>query len=102
MSTLNLSDYAPNAQNLELSSDEQLSKAKQVRTLGIIAVLLAIAGIFTPFVANLAAFLFAKRAMKISRDYLVPIEYEKPAYWAYRVALTGMVLWVVILLRIAL
>jgi hypothetical protein len=102
MSTLNLSDYAPNAQNLEISSGEQLSKAKQVRTLGIIAVILAIAGLFIPFVADLIAFFIAKRAMKISRDYLVPIEYEKPAYWAYRIAITGMVLWVVILLRIAL
>jgi hypothetical protein len=102
MSTLNLNDYTPNIQNIALPVGDQLAKAQQVRTLGIIAVILAVIGIVVPFIANIAAFLLAKRAMNISRQYLVPIEYEKPAYWAYRVGLTGILLWVVILIRVIL
>lgn len=102
MSTLNLSDYAPNAQSLTQPVGDQLAKAKQVKNLGIIAVILAVIGIFVPFIADIAAFFLAKRAMNISRKYLVPIEYEKPAYWAYRLALMGIILWVLILIRVVL
>lgn len=102
MSTLNLSDYVPNAQNSTQPVGDQLAKAKQVKNLGIIAVILAVIGIFVPFIPDIAAFFLAKRAMNISREYLVPIEYEKPAYWAYRVAITGLILWVIILIRVAL
>lgn len=102
MSTLNLSDFHSNLQTPTHSAGEQLSKAKQVKTLGIIALILAVIGIFVPFVPDRIAFILAKQALKTSREYLVPIEHERPAYWAYRIALTGIILWVVILLRVVL
>lgn len=77
-----------------------LAQAKKVRTIGIIALILAVSGIVIPFIADIAAFILSKWAMKISRDNLVPVEYEKSAYWAYRVSIMGIILWVVALIRI--
>jgi hypothetical protein len=102
MSTLNLSDYTPNDQNLTQPVGDQLAKANQVKTLGIIALILAVIGIVIPFIADIAAFSLAKRAMTVSRENLVPIEYEKAAYWAYRISITGILLWIVILIRVVL
>ncbi len=102
MSTLNLSDYTANVQNLTQPVGDQLTKGKQVRTLGIVALILAVFGIVIPFVADIVAFFIAKRALSISREYLVPIEYEKAAYWAYRISITGILLWIVIFIRLTL
>lgn len=78
----------------------EVQKASTVKTIGVIALILAVLGIFVPFILDIAAFILAKVAMKISRDNLVPIEYEKPAYWAYRVSLVGIILWVVVAIRV--
>ena len=102
MSALNLNDYTPNVQNLTSLAGNQLAQSQKVKTIGIIALILAIAGIFIPFAADIVAFVLAKWAMNISRRNLVPIEYEKPAYWAYRVSIMGILLWAVILIRVIL
>jgi accessory gene regulator protein AgrB len=99
MSSLNLNDYTPSAQSSGPLTGEQLEQAKQVKTLGIVALVLAIVGLCIPFLADIAAFFLAKHAMNLSRRNLVPIEYEKPAYWAYRVSIVGMIWWVVFMLR---
>ena len=83
-------------------SPEQMQKAGSVKTLGIIAIILAVAGIFVPLVLDIAAFFIAKHALNISRDKLVPIEFEKPAYWAYRISMLGIFLWIVIIIRVLL
>ncbi len=98
-SALNLNEYIAQADTKPLEG-EQLQQAQKVQTLGIAAVILAVLGIFVPFVLDIAAFVLAKMAMNISRRNLVPIEYEKAAYWAYRVSISGLILWVVILLRV--
>lgn len=98
-SALNLNEYIAQAEAKPLEG-EKLQKAQKVKTLGIIAVILAVLGIFVPFVLDIAAFIIAKIAMKISRENLVPIEYENPAYWAYRVSIAGLIWWVIILIRV--
>ncbi|HMS40214.1 MAG TPA: hypothetical protein PKE69_08315 [Pyrinomonadaceae bacterium] len=79
---------------------EQRQKAGTVKTLGIVAFIFAVLGIFVPFVCHIAAFFISRHALKISRENLVPVEAEKLAYWANRVSITGLLLWVVILIRI--
>lgn len=100
MSSLNLNSYAPQLGATGPLPAEQLQKAQSVKNLGIVAVILAILGIFVPFVLDIAAFFVAKHAMKISRDNLVPIEYEKAAYWAYRISIVGMIWWVIIAFKV--
>lgn len=102
MSTLNLNDYTPDPRNLPAPTGSQLADSQKVKTIGIIALILAFVGIVIPFVADIAAFLLAKWAMNISRRSLVPIEYEKPAYWAYRISLVGILLWVIVVVKIVL
>ena len=102
MSSLNLNDYTPNAEKIEQPTGDKLVHCKKVRSLGIVAVVLAIAGLFIPFVADIVAFFIAKHAMNISRRKLVPIEYEKPAYWAYRISIVGIIWWVVVVIRVIL
>jgi hypothetical protein len=100
MSSLNLNSYTPQMSAGEPLPAEQLQKAQSVKNLGIFAVILAILGIFVPFVLDIAALLLARRAMKISRDHLIPIEYEKAAYWAYRVSIAGIIWWVIIVFKV--
>lgn len=102
MSSLNLNDYTPSAQSSAPLEGDQLAKAKQVKTLGIVALILAIVGLCIPLVADIAAFFIAKHAMNESRRNLVPIEYEKPAYWAYRVSIVGMIWGVIAIVRVLL
>jgi len=97
---LNLNDYTPQVTNEPLIG-EKLEKANQVKTLGIVAVILSIVGIFVPFVLDIIAFVMSKIAMKISRENLVPYEYEKPAYWAYRISIIGIIWWIVAVIKIA-
>ena len=102
MSVLNLEDYTPNVQNFTKPSGDQLAKFQKVKTIGIIALILAIVGIVIPFVADLTAFFLARWSMSLSRQTLAPIEYDRPALWAYRVSIMGMVLWVIAIIRIIL
>ena len=102
MSSLNLNDYTPSAQSSGPLTGEQLAHAKQVKTLGIVALLLALVGLCVPFLADIIAFFLARHALNLSRRNLVPIEYERPAYWAYRVSIVGMIWWVVFMIRVVL
>ncbi len=79
---------------------EQMQKAGSVKTLGIVAFMFAIVGIFVPFICHIAAFFIARHALKISRENLIPVEAEKLAYWASRISITGLLLWTVILIRV--
>ncbi len=94
-STLNLEEITPGIQTQ--TTDQQMAKAKQVKTLGIVALVLVVCsfipiiGIFT----MIAAFIVSRIAMRISRQNLVPIEYEKPAYWASIISLLLMILTVI-------
>ena len=102
MSTaLNLNDYTAQTVPETLAGDK-LQQAKKVKSMGIVALILSVLGVFVPFVLDIAAFVLAKMAMTISRKNLIPIEYEKPAYWAYRISLSGMILWTVVLIRVLL
>ena len=97
---LNIDNYVAQPSNNEPLSGEALQKAKRVKTLGIIALILSILGIFVPFVLDIIAFVISKIALKISREHLVPYEYEKPAYWAYRISIAGIILWILAVIKI--
>lgn len=79
---------------------EQAQKAGSVKTLGIVAFIFAIFGIFVPFVCHIAAFFISRHALKISRDNLIPVEAEKMAYWASRISITGLLLWTLFVIRV--
>ncbi len=102
MSILNLNEYTPNVQNLTHPTGDQLAQCKQVKTIGIIALILVIIGIIVPLIADIIAFFVAKWALSLSRRNLVPIEYERPALWAYRTSMVGMALWVIFLIKLVL
>jgi hypothetical protein len=102
MSILNLNEYTPNLQNLTRPTGDQLAQAKKVKTIGIVALILVVVGIVIPLIADIIAFFMAKWALSLSRQNLVPIEYERPALWAYRVSMVGMVLWVLFLIKLVL
>ena len=60
-------------------------KAKEVKTLGLIAFLLSVAGLFIPFIGVfmlIAAWLMSNSALRKSSDYLVSDEDDKFARWA--------------------
>src|SRR5688500_17663906 len=87
MSTfLNIGEIQPSAQVLPVAaSPEQTEKAKTVKKLGVIALGLTIVGAFIPLLGVLmliAALVLSRYALRVSRQNLVPIEFEKPAYWA--------------------
>ena len=102
MSSLNLNDYTPDLQKIAEPTGDHLAQCKKVQTLGIIAVILAIGGLCVPFVADIVAFFLAKHALNLSIRKLVPIEYERAAYWAYRISIVGIIWWVVATIRILL
>jgi uncharacterized membrane protein YphA (DoxX/SURF4 family) len=98
MSVLNLDDYSRNVRNLTHPTDNHLIQSQKVRTIETFALVLDLAGLFIPFVADVAAFFMAKAALNMSRGNLVPIEYEKPAWWAHRISVMGILLWLVMLI----
>ena len=84
MSALNLNDYTTQMNASPAAAAEQTAAAKKVKSMGIIALILMICG-FIPLLgifALIAAFIISRSALTVSRKNLVPIEYEKPAYWA--------------------
>lgn len=81
-------------QNLpEFSAGEQTEKANQVKKLGIIALVLLVCSLIpiVGFFTLIASFIISRRALKISRENLVPVEYERPAYWASVISLLLMI-----------
>jgi hypothetical protein len=97
VSTLNLNDYTP-AATAPLTGDK-LEIAKQVKTLGTVALIVAIVGLCVPFLGVVSLFL-SKRAFNISRKNLTPVEYEGAAMWAYRLSLLSIVLSVLGIIRL--
>lgn len=60
-------------------------KTKDVKTLGVISLILAVAGVFIPAVGLfmlIAAWLMSRSALKTSSDYLISDEDDKFARWA--------------------
>ena len=84
MSALNLNEYTPQTNLSPVATAEKQTVANKVKTRGIIALLLVIGGLipFLGFFLLPVAFFLSRSALKLSRENLVPIEYEKPAYWA--------------------
>jgi uncharacterized membrane protein len=82
---LSLGEIQPTGQISQTTTPEQFERAKSVKKLGIIALVLTAFGAFIPLLGILmliAALLISRYALRVSRQNLVPIEYEKPAYWA--------------------
>jgi hypothetical protein len=95
MSTsLGLTEHTPNTGLGRITPEQQLAKAKQVQTMGIIALILLITG-FIPilgFFGLLASLIISKKALRMGRDYLVPEQYEKPASWASTISAVFLIL----------
>lgn len=92
-STLGLADSMPNANVAALTPEQISAQANQVRKLGIIALLLLLT-IFIPilnFFGLIASLILSRKALRISRENLLPIEVEKPAYWASLISTTMLV-----------
>ena len=92
MSSLNLTDYTPKLNGV--TAEQQLAKAKQVQTMGIIALVLLLTG-FIPvlgFFGLLASLIISKKALRLGREYLVPEQYEKPASWASTISAVFLIL----------
>ena len=84
MSSLNLTDYTPKVNGVELTPEQQLAKAGQVKTMGIIALVLLITGLIPilGLLGIIAALVLSRYALRFGRDNFVPSEYERPAHWA--------------------
>ena len=96
-STLNIDNALPSKNAPAVTSEQQLAKAKQVQTMGIIALVLLVTG-FIPilgFFGLIASLLIARKASWIAREYLVPDSYEKPAKWAWTISSVLLILSVI-------
>ncbi len=81
---LGLTDTAPSASVPVVSPEQQAAQITKVKTLGVIALLLLLTA-FIPilgFLGLIASLILSRVALRISRQNLLPIEAEKPAYWA--------------------
>jgi hypothetical protein len=73
---------------------EQKRMARTVRGLGILALILALVGMWVPvigFLMLLAAAYISRRALKNSLDYLVPDEDERYARWASSISVVLLI-----------
>ena len=100
MSSLNLSDYTPKVNGVELTPEQQLAKAGQVKTMGIIALILLITGIIPilGIFGLITSLILSRYALRIARDNYVPDGYERPAHWASIISTVILILWVIGLL----
>lgn len=74
-----------NAQVTPVNLAEKQQKANQVKTLGIISLILAVVGVFVPVIGLfmlIAAWLLSNSALKTANDYLVSEADDKLARWA--------------------
>ena len=81
---LGLTEASPNANAPVVTPAQQAASITRVKTLGIIALVLLLTA-FIPilgFFGLITSFVLSRIALKISRENLLPIEAEKPAYWA--------------------
>lgn len=98
--SLNLSNYTPKETPGEPLPAEKLRIAQRVHKIGIVAVVFLVLGIFVPFLMDIVALIVAKKALKISRENLVPYEYERAAYYAYRISIVAIIAWIVITIKV--
>ena len=73
------------AQVTPVNLAEKQQKANQVKTLGIISLILAVVGVFVPVIGLfmlIAAWLLSNSALKTANDYLVSEADDKLARWA--------------------
>jgi hypothetical protein len=81
-STLGIAGSVPNAATV--SPQPQSAQITRVKTMGVIALLLLLTA-FIPilgFFGLIASLVLSRKALRVSRENLLPIEAEKPAYWA--------------------
>jgi hypothetical protein len=86
-------DPPPAVRNI--NSAEKQQRAKDVKSLGLIAFILAVAGIFIPVVGLfmlIGAWLLSRSALKTSDDYLISEEDDKFARWASTISKVFLVL----------
>jgi hypothetical protein len=97
-SSLGLAEFAPpGANSAALTSEQTAAVVNRVKRLGIVAWLLALTA-FIPvlgFFGLIASILVARRAMRISRENLLPVEAEKPAYYASMISSVILILGVI-------
>lgn len=96
-STLGITDSVPGADVAALTKEEQSTEEKRVKKLGIIALLLLLTTFipFLGFIGLALSLILSRRALRISRENLLSVEVEKPAYWASIISTTILVLFVV-------
>lgn len=102
---LNEIEISSNAPVSSIDSAAKVQKAKQVKTLGIIAFLLSLFGIFIPAIGVfmlIGAWLMSRSALKTSSDYLVSDDDDKFARWANVISKVFFVLSVIGLVMIIL
>lgn len=81
----------------EPMNGEQLQQANKVKTLGTVALVLAILGLFIPIAGLfmlIAAFLISTYAMKVSQNNGIDLEYESRASKAKIISVAFFALWV--------
>jgi hypothetical protein len=82
---LNEIEINSNAPVSSIDSAAKIQKAKEVKTMGIIAFILSIVGVFVPiigFFMLIGAWLMSRSALKTSSDYLISDDDDKFARWA--------------------
>jgi hypothetical protein len=94
MATLNLNEYTHKMNGVPVSAEHKIAKGKQVKTLGIVALVLLVLSIIPilGFLTLIASFVISKIALKISRDNFVDSDYERPAYWASTISMVLLIL----------
>ena len=102
---LNEIEISSNVPVSSIDSAAKLQKGKEVKTMGIIALILSLAGVFIPAVGIfmlIAAWLMSRSALKTSSDFLVSDEDDKFARWANVISKVFLVLSVIGLVMIIL
>jgi hypothetical protein len=92
--SLGLTNTAPTANAPTVSPQQQAAQISRVKTLGVVALVLLLTA-FIPilgFFGLIASLVLSRIALKISRENLLPIEAEKPAYWAGIISATLLIL----------
>ena len=97
MATLNLNDYTHKINGVPVTSEHKIVKGKQVKMLGIVALILLVMGLIPllGFFTLIASLIISRIALKISRENFVDSEYERPAYWASTISMVLLILSVV-------
>jgi hypothetical protein len=97
MATLNLNDYTHKINGVPVSAEHKIAKGKQVKTYGIVALVLLVLGLvpILGFFAVIGSLILSRIALKIARENFVDAEYERPAYWASLISTILLILSVI-------